>query len=195
MHDNASEHDMFMGAASGGGLLYPSIWSDKKAWVEDTVDGMKTVGHRIATVVDYESGYSVDNLGQLLDDDQVDAILFSAVQSSDFETRQMLWHNDKPIIPMRRLGFSDIRTADEVDSFVEELMGGGLSIGSLSSNGYTMIYANLATTRLSDLQAVEDALNAAGFGAFQVVRPDTLIQMVTDLVSPETTGTKGKTGS
>jgi hypothetical protein len=107
----------------------------------------------------------------------------------------MLWHNDKPIIPMRRLGFSDIRTADEVDSFVEELMGGGLSIGSLSSNGYTMIYANLATTRLSDLQAVEDALNAAGFGAFQVVRPDTLIQMVTDLVSPETTGTKGKTGS
>jgi hypothetical protein len=186
LHDNATEDDMFVGAASGSGLLYPSLWSDKKAWAQKTVEDMALVGNRIATVVDYESGFNQENLGLLLEDDQVDAVFFSALQSDNFSTRQVLWSNGKPIIPMRRLGFSDIRTADEIGGWVQQLLAGGLNVGSSGNDGYTLVYANLANTRLSDFQLILDALPGPVADAIQVVRPDTLVQMVTDLVQPQT---------
>lgn len=198
MYENASVDDLFIAAASGAGLRYPSMWSKDSVWTEGAANGMAKMGLTIATVADTSAGFNADLLGPLLDEAQVEGVFFTSVQSDELQTREILWHGGEPIIPTRKLGFSDIKTIDEIDAWVLDLAKEGLVEDVTSDEGYTLVYVNLWTTRLADLEALENLLEKSKVGNFQVVRPDVLMGLVIENVphegsNPTETGDTGLT--
>ena len=178
LYDNASSDDLLIAAASGAGLRYPSQWGGATDWSEGAANAMAKMGLRIATVADVSAGFDVDILSPMLAEEQVDGIFFTAVQSDSQQTREILWHNDEPIIPTRRLGFSDEKTIDEIENWVAELVKEGMVEDVTSDDGYTLVYVNTWSTRLADLEVLEAQLEKSEVGNFQVVRPDILLDLV-----------------
>lgn len=183
IYEQSGGDNWFLMGASGSTLAYPSLITNRTAWVDDTLADMARMDHRVLVATDLVDAFTADPYEDILASDQVDAVFFAPaeVDPDAWGVETVLWAHDKPIVPMWPLGFDPEveKTLDIVDQVAVDIAERA-SADLASASGYTLVYVNTDKTRLSDLAALEDELAAAeddlGLSfRFEVVRPDELL--------------------
>lgn len=180
IYNDATDDDFMVLAASGPALLYPSQWPDLEAWTEETVAAAAALDTTIVQVLDDPDTFGDETLDALANEPSIGAVFF-APTTEVMDTSSFHWVGDTPIIPMRKLGFdNDLeKTADIIDEWSEDLIE-IVDTDLTSGTGYTLVYANLWKTRLTDFEGIEDELEGLveelelDFD-FEFVRPDQLV--------------------
>ncbi len=179
LYQQATPNDDFIAGPSGWAYVFPAVWPDRASLGAKTQALMELTDMRSLVSLDVNQGgigFNPITLDPLTAQPNVDGVFFVAYDWADPAPGAMLWSNGKPVFSMMRLGY--IKPArEEIDDVAAVI--NSRPKDATSPAGYTVVYAHLWGTTVSDLVALAEKLGPN----VRVVRPDVFLALASQNIA------------
>lgn len=175
LYATATPNDNFVAGPGGWAYVYPSVAPNREALAARTQEALAATGIDTTVFLDYNReapGFSKVTTDPFTAYEALSGIFFVAYDWSDPEAGTILWSNGKPVLPMLRIGYEDT-AANELEKIAAQIR--ERPRDATSEAGYTVVYAHLWSTTVTDLVMLAESLGEG----FEVVRPDVLVELAT----------------